>query len=114
MYQHGSACYESAAIVNQLTAASEVGRVVQINGKTYVISVAGVTDSGITYDYLPASGGQQIQQLVPSIPPQCALLTLQDGIQIGWAIVGVWLAVYAITFITSYVKSELEGIKNDT
>lgn len=114
MFQHGSACYELASTVNQLTASAELGRVVLIGGQSFVVSVAGFTDTTITYEYLPAGGGASVLQLVPSSPPVCGLLTAADALQMGWAIGAVWLAVYAVTMITSYIKSEVDGIKNDT
>lgn len=113
MFQHGASCYESASTVNQLTGASQSGSVVVIGGQSYVLAVSGVTDTSITYDYAPASGGAHISQTIQISPPDCALLTASDALQIGWAIAVLWLTVYGITFIANYIKRETFGVNDD-
>jgi len=41
-------------------------------------------------------------------------LTVDQGIELGWAVGLVWLATYAITFLARYINSEIQGGRYDT
>lgn len=114
MFQHGATCFDSAATVNQLIGAGNAGGVVRLGDKVYLTSVASFTDTSITYDFTPTDGSAHILQTLQTTPPPCGLLTGADALQIGWMIALVWLTVYAITFISGYIKNETFGASNDT
>lgn len=114
MFQHNATCYPLASTVNQLIGAGQAGSVVVIGGQSYVLAVSGVTDTSITYDYAPASGGAHVFQTVQISPPACQLVTAADALQVAWLIAGVWLAVYAITFISGYIKNDILGASHDS
>lgn len=44
--------------------------------------------------------------------PISSVLTIDYGIELGWAVGAVWLTVYAITFLARYIASEMSP--NDT
>lgn len=113
MFQHDGICYKLASTVNQLIGAEQAGTVVMISSKSYIISLASFSDNSITYRYSPTSGGAAITQVVDNHPPGCQLLTSADALQIAWLIAGAWIAVYAITFITRYIKNDILGANND-
>lgn len=112
-YQVGSTCYETALAANQASSSSLAGSIVLVGGQSQVLSVQAVSDSAITYGYTPLSGGALTSQTVAISPLPCNLLTAEDALAIGWQIGIVWLSVYAITFIASYLKRETFGVNDD-
>lgn len=107
MYQVGSACYSSAAAANSATASVQSGAVVSQSGTVRIVTVLSVNDSSITYSFTGLDGSV-VSQTVQHIPQPCGLLTAADGLQIGWLIVGAWLAVYAVMFIARALRGETE------
>lgn len=112
MFQAGATCYGTAAAANAASASAQSGSVVLINGQSYVLSVSGVSDTTVTYDYSPLAGGAMVSQTVALTPPACGLLTTDDAVIIGWAIAACWLSVYAVTFLIGVAKSSF-GAQND-
>lgn len=112
MFQAGATCYATPSAANAASASAQSGTVVQVSGNSYVLSVAGVTDTTVTYDYSPLSGGAMVSQTVALTPPPCGLLTSADAVVIGWSIAACWLSVYAVTFLIGVVRSSF-GSQND-
>lgn len=112
-YQVGSTCYDSPSAANQASVSSHAGSIVLVGGQSQVLSVVSVDSSSVTYGYTPLSGGALTSQTVALSPQPCNLLTAQDAVQISWMIAALWLAVYAITFVTNYLKNETFGASND-
>lgn len=107
MFQVGSACYASATAANSATASVQSGAVVSHSGAARIVTVSAVDDVSITYTFTGLDGSV-IAQTVQHIPQPCGLLTAADGLQIGWLIVGAWLAVYAVMFIARAFRGETE------
>lgn len=112
MFQVGATCYQTASAANAAAASAQSGSVVLIGGQSYVLSVSGVTDSTISYDYSPAGGGPVLSHSVVVNPQPCGLLGVDDAYALGWLVAGCWLAVYAITFLVQVAKSSF-GNQND-
>lgn len=107
-YQYGSNCFASAAAANASLAFDKSG---QITSST-VSAVGVITDT--TYEVLQYSTSGQLvaSAVVPSLPPACSLLTGSDGVSLGWMIGGVWLAVFAVSWLSKHLKHDTE--QNDT
>jgi hypothetical protein len=112
MFQVGSTCYQTAIAANTAAASAQSGSVVLIGGNSYILSVASVTDTTVTYDYSPLDGGATVSQTVALTPAPCGLMTADDAVTIGWLIAACWLSVYAITFLIGIAKSSF-GAQND-
>lgn len=91
-------CYSELAAV-QAMAAREVGRLVVIGAKTYVVDVGAVTPTTITYNFADTTSTATFSKLVTVTPQPCGLLDTVDGLVIGWAIAAAWLATAAVLFI---------------
>ncbi|KAF1043558.1 hypothetical protein [Xylophilus sp.] len=95
-YQVGASCYGDAAAALSATASAQAGAVVVHGGAAYVVDVAGVTSSSITYRLNPVAGGQAIQSTVQMVPEPCGLLDWADGLSLGWGIAVAWIATAAV------------------
>ena len=96
MAQAGSTCYSSDAAAVAAIASAEVGKVVPAGSTVYVVDAAPASDASITYTLNPIGGGTPIVSTVSIVVQPCQLLDWSDGLQLGWAVVGVWLATFAV------------------
>lgn len=65
----------------------------------YVVDVVSVTTAGITYELTDMLTSSTVSFLsAPSMQP-CALLDWQDGLELGWGVGGLWIAVAAVLFV---------------
>lgn len=113
MFQVGATCYETAAAANAASGSAQTGSVVLIGGQSYVVSFNASSDTSITYNYAPLSGGALVSQTVASSPPVCSLLTADDAIQATWLVGGVWLATYVVMFLIGVLNAHFAP-QNDT
>lgn len=95
-FQVGASCYGDALSAVQAVASSEVGRVVPAGSAVYVVDVLGVTEASITYELSPITGGTALTMTAPISVQPCGLLDWSDGLFLGWAVAGVWLATFAV------------------
>lgn len=102
-YQVGSACYSTATQAAQAAASAQVGAVTSHTSTSYVINAASVDDTSITYTLTPVSGGAPLTVVAPYTAQPCALLTFQDGMQMGWLVAAAWLATFAIVTLRNAV-----------
>lgn len=109
-YQVGQACYSTAIEAAQASASAQAGAVVSHGGTAYVIDVAGVAESSITYRLQPLSGGAAMQATVAYTAQPCGLLQVHDGLSMGWMVGGAWVMVYALTFLARVL---IKGETND-
>lgn len=98
-YQVGSTCYGSAEQALSATASSQVGAVVVHGGAAYVVDVAGITASSITYLLNPIGGGVPVQSVVSVSPQPCGLLQWDDGLLLGWGVATAWILTAAVMFL---------------
>lgn len=109
MWQFQGNCYGSALAANKAAASAVSGTV--SNGS--VITVTAVTDSSITYLSAPLDGSASHTLVVPLEPQECGLLTAQDATEIGWLLIGAWVATYAVRYLATVVDRSLNGASND-
>lgn len=102
-YQVGSACYSTPTQAAQAVASAQLGAVVQHGGSAHVVELAALSDTGISYALRPVGGGAPITVTAAYQAQPCNLLTVEDGLQLGWAVAGVWIIVYAVLFIARTV-----------
>jgi len=88
-------CYSETAAV-QAMAAREVGRIVTIGAKTYVVDVGALTPSSITYTFSDLTTSTIFTKVVNVTPQPCGLLDTSDGLIIGWLIAVAWLSTAAV------------------
>lgn len=98
-YQVGTACYGDAASAVSAIASGQVGALVQHGGAAYVVDATAVTGSSITYSLNPVDSGTALVVVAPVTAQPCGLLEWQDGLVIGWAVAGAWLATAAVLFL---------------
>lgn len=105
-FQVGAACYPTEVAAAEAAASSQVGSIVNHSAAAYVVGVSNVTATAITYQFEPVGGGSPIALVSPFQPQPCNLLTLEDGLLMGWLMVGVWVGVYAVMHIARVLRGE--------
>jgi len=113
-FQVGSACYGTAQAAAQSQASAQVGAIVQHGQAAYVVGVSDTSDTSITYVLAPIGGGTSITTIVPYTAQPCNLLTMEDGLQLGWAVAACFLAVFAVLFISRGLRGETGGDYGNT
>ena len=98
-FQVGSACYSDAQGAVAAIASGQVGAVVAHGGAAYVVNASDITSSSITYTLSPVAGGTALTVVSPVTPQPCGLLDWEDGLILGWAIAGAWLATAVVMFL---------------
>jgi len=98
-YQVGATCYGSAEQALSATASSQVGGVVVHSGVAYVVDVAGVSASSITFRLNPIGGGVPVESVVSVTPQPCGLLQWDDGLLLGWSVATAWILTAAVMFL---------------
>jgi hypothetical protein len=113
-YQVGSVCYDTAVQAAQASASKEIGAVVSHGGSAFVVNAATVEATGITYSFVPVSGGAPVTIVAPYSAQPCNMLTYQDGLHIGWMVAAAWLSAYAVLFIARSLRGETGGDYGNT
>ncbi len=108
-FQVGGVCYETELAAARATAASQLGSFVNHSGQSYLISNSNVSATQIEYFFTPVGGGTTISMLNDFSPQPCGLLSAEDGLQIGWLMISVWVAVYGIMFLTRAFNVDSDG-----
>lgn len=113
MWQVGSACYGTQLEAVGAIASSVAGSVHSTAAGLYSLDVATYDATSIEYAFTPLDGGPAIANvLVPVSPPLCGLLTQGDALELGWAVVAAWAAVFAIKFLARpfvHAQGDLNG-----
>ena len=94
-YLDGESCYASRADALAAFAARNSGSVVQVDGLAYILTVSPLP-AGVQYTFRPAGSGRLFYRVVQLDLRSCDLLEWPDYIVLSWAVVGVWVAVYAL------------------
>lgn len=76
-----------------------------VGGPT-VSGVGIVTDSSIEIVQYTGPSIRSSSVVIPSAPPDCKLLDTSDGVALGWLVGGVWLAVYAVRWLSKQIETE--------
>jgi hypothetical protein len=102
-FQVGSSCYAAASDAVAAAASSEVGAVVVRGSGAYMVDVASYTGSSITYVLRSLDGLADITTTLAVTPLPCGLLDWQDGLTLGWAVAGAWIATAVVLFLRKAV-----------
>ncbi|MGB7482028.1 MAG: hypothetical protein WA924_17015 [Burkholderiaceae bacterium] len=108
-FQVGPACYSTELQAAQAQASQQVGSIVQHGSAAYVVDLSAVAGDSITYVLQPLDGGSTITKQVSFTAQPCNLLTAQDGLTLGWLVVGVWVAAYCVIAIARVLRGETGG-----
>jgi hypothetical protein len=98
-WQVDGACYATQLQAVQAAVSREVGKVVSIGTASYVVDVTATTATSATYVYRRVSGTPDITKVTPITVQPCGLLEWQDGLSLAWAVVAIWLGVYALRYL---------------
>jgi len=97
--QIGSVCYPSSEAAAAAASSNEVGSIVQVGGVSYVVDVAAVSASSITYNFSDVGSGASFQKVAPFTAPPCGLLDTSDGLAMGWGVATAWLVTAGVLFL---------------
>jgi hypothetical protein len=61
-----------------------------------VVEAASIGATSITYAFHPVGGGSPLTLATPYNAQPCQLLSMADGLQIGWMIAGAWIGAYCL------------------
>lgn len=95
-YQVDGACYPTEAAAVSAIVARSVGSVVDLGGSPHVVTAPSVVDGVVTFELQPIAGGTPVTQAIAIAPQPCQLMGWEDGLALGWAVAGVWFAVFAV------------------
>lgn len=104
-YQVGGSCFGDAATAAAVSASSQAGAVVVVGSAAYGVEVSGVSGASISYALHPVGGGSSLSLSVPFNAQPCGLLEWSDGLALGWAVAGVWLATFAVLMLRKAVDA---------
>lgn len=98
-FQSGFTCYPTALASAQAAAATQIGSVVSIGAKTYVVDVSAVTATTITYRLNDVASTAFVSKVAPFTALPCGLLDTADGLVIAWGIAAAWLITAGVLFL---------------
>jgi hypothetical protein len=104
-FQVGSTCYGSASAAASAASSVQAGAVVPLGSSLYVVEVAAVSDTSITYRFQDVASAATITKVSSFTPAPCGLLDAADGLAVGWAIAAVWLATAGVLFLRKGIHS---------
>lgn len=99
-WQFEGVCYSTQLQAVQAAAGSQVGKVVELFSAPYVIDIGSTTSTTATYLYRGLGDEPPIEKVIALTPQPCGLLEWEDGLQISWLVVAVWLAAYSLKFLS--------------
>lgn len=103
-FQVGNTCYPTAVQAAQATASQNLGLFVSRGGEPFSISVTQVTATEIHYRMDGMTGSYTHKALFT--PMSCNMLTVEDGIAMGWMVGGAWIAAWALMFLTRALRGD--------
>jgi len=102
-FQVGDSCYPDALAAVKAMAAAEVGGMRQIGTATYVVDSTAQTANSITYVLRNVSSTAVVTTTETVTPIPCGLLDWEDGLILGWAVAGAWIATAVVLFLRKAV-----------
>ena len=104
-WQVEGACYATQLDAVRAAVSAEVGKVVTLGTQAYVVDVTATTATSATYLLRCVSCTTNIAKVIPVASQPCGLLDWPDAVSLSWALVAVWLAVYALRYLSKVVRS---------
>lgn len=98
-WQQGGVCYPTPEAAN-LAAASVVSGTIQGGS---AVSLVSVSPDSIVYGLTSLADGSTASITVPVTPVPCQLIGMDDAASIAWMVAGCWLAVYAVSYLGTFV-----------
>lgn len=108
-WQVNGVCYPTELAAAHATAALNNGSMYSTSAGVVEVMAANVTDVSIQYVLRNVSNSTQVQRTLILNPQPCELLTVADGIQLGWMVGAAWIGVYALLFLTRAFRGETES-----
>lgn len=99
-------CVDTELEAAQATAAGNNGQVLSTSSGVFNVQVGNVTETSIQYVLQNINTGAQTNRIVPFTAQECRLLTVTDGVQLGWLVGGVWLAAFCLMFLTRALRGD--------
>jgi hypothetical protein len=97
--QFRGGCYADAEAAAAAMSASELGAVYSAGGSLWAVSASSATASSVTLELTDVLGTAVVTRtLVPPFQP-CSLLDWEDGLDLGWGVVGIWVVVAGVLFM---------------
>jgi len=104
-FQVDNACYETGL---QATAAV-FAKITPVAQHPWMITPYDYSEGYYRLAFKNVTDGQTyLQGHTVAIPP-CQMLGVADAINVGWLIGGVWLSIFAISFLIRYFWGETQG-----
>lgn len=103
-WQVGGVCYGTQVAAVQAATSAEVGQVITLGAVAYTVDVTATTSTTATYHLRRISGTPDLIQTVDLTPAPCNLLEGSDGLVLGWSLIGVWVAAYAVKYLSTLVR----------
>lgn len=104
-WQVGSACYDSELAAVGAVAAGNLGLAHGTASGLYSMHVAAYTATSIEYGFTPLDGGPAMPGVVvPVHLVPCGLATFDDGVVMGWAVIGAWATTWAIRWLSDVLR----------
>lgn len=98
-YQVETACYSSTQQAVEAIAAKMTGQVVQVGTDPYRVEATYSAPSSILYQGSQLNGTGTFTRTLSIDPPPCNLPGFEEGLDLGWLVAGVWIAVAAIVIL---------------
>lgn len=105
-WQVGNYCVETELQAAQATAAANNGVMFSTSAGVVEVMVGNVTETSIQYILRNVSANSQVNRTVIFSAQECQLLTVTDGIQMGWLVGAVWLAAFCLMFLTRALRGD--------
>lgn len=104
--QVGDTCYPSELSAAQAIAAGQIGHITQIGSASYVVDSSTQTATSITYVLRDLASIATVTKTATITPVPCQALTAADAGEMSWMIVGAWVGVYCLLFLTRAFRGE--------
>lgn len=108
-FQVDQACFDTALMAAQVSAAKSVGAIVVHGGTAYGVDVSSVSASVINYTFTPVGGGAALTLAQPYTALPCNLMTAADGLSVGWMVGAAWLSAWGLMFLTRALRDDTGG-----
>lgn len=109
MFQVDQSCYSTALAAASASSSRQIGSIISQGTSSFLVDVQSVSASSITYVLQPIAGGSPLILVSPYSAQPCGLLTVSDGLEIGWMVGAAWLAAFALLFLTRGLRGSQES-----
>lgn len=95
-YQVDQACYPTLQTAIEAICAKTTGQFTMVGTNPYRVDTTFSAPSSITYQGSQLNGTGTFTRTHAITPEPCNVLTTEDGVQLAWLVVAVWVAAFAI------------------